>query len=56
MLATFERSQSARADRIIRRFLYLGARIPGDTQKTADVSNRATAVPYQCSPMVGAPQ
>jgi len=45
MLEAFERSQRARADRVIRRFSYLGARIPDDKQKTPDVNKRATAVP-----------
>lgn len=52
MLAAFERSQGARADRVIRRFSYLGARIPEDRQKTAGLSKRAAAVPYR-SLMVG---
>ena len=55
MLAAFERSQTARADRVIRRFSYLGARLPEDTQETAGVSKRAAAVPYR-SLMVGISQ
>jgi hypothetical protein len=56
IVAAFERSQSARADRVIRRFSYLGAGIPEDKQNTADVSNRTAAAPYQRSLMVGIPQ
>jgi hypothetical protein len=45
MLEAFERSRRARADRVIRRFSYLGARIPDDKQKTTNVNKRAAAVP-----------
>jgi hypothetical protein len=55
VLAAYERSQRTRADRVIRRFSYIGARIPEDNQKTADMSNRAPAAPYR-SLMVGISQ
>ena len=47
MVAAFERSQTARADRIIRRFSYLGARLPEDKQNTAGMSKPAAAVRYR---------
>jgi hypothetical protein len=46
MVAAYERSQRARADRVLRRFSYLGARIPEDKQP-ADVNKRAEAMPYR---------
>jgi hypothetical protein len=55
MVVAFERSQTARADRVIRRFSYLGARLPNDKQNTADVTKFTTAVPYR-SLMVGISQ
>jgi hypothetical protein len=55
ILAAFERSQRARADRVLRRFSYLGARIPDDMQKPADLNKRAAAVPSR-SMMVGIEQ
>lgn len=47
MLAAYERSQRARADRVIQRFSYLGARIPGDQQKPAEVETCDLVVPYR---------
>jgi hypothetical protein len=56
MVAAFERSQRERADRVIRRFSYLGARIPEDEAKQkTEVNQRTAAVPYR-SLMVGIPQ
>ena len=45
MVAAFERAQRARADRVIRRFSSLGARVPEDKQK-AEVSKRFAAAFY----------
>ena len=56
MLAAFEHAQLARADRVIRRFSYLGARIPGDQQKAADVTDRAPRAPLRHSLKVGVSQ
>ena len=45
VLAAFERLQRARADRVLRRFSYLGAWIPDDKEKPADLNKHAAAVP-----------
>ena len=57
ILAAFERSQMARADRVIRRFSYLGARVPqGEGKPEAEVNSRVAAAPYQRSRLVGISQ
>ena len=47
MLAAYERLQRARADRVIQRFSYLGARIPGDQRQPADEDTCDLVVPYR---------
>ncbi len=57
MLAAFERSQTAKADRVIRRFSCLGACIPEDEAKQRiEVSKPFAAASYQRSLVAGVAQ
>jgi hypothetical protein len=55
LLEAFERSQKARADRVIRRHSRPGAQIPkrADEQKIAGVSPRSAATPYRGPSLAG---
>ena len=57
LLEAFERSQKARADRIIRRHSRPGAQIPEDVeeQKITEVSPRSAATPYRRPLLAGVP-